>query len=120
MADDFTLKWDATEEQLYGENPDTGDRVPVPFESVNTDEQTINQSITDPTGFLHRQKLVNAFGTSTPTAYFSGPSHGEGGGAFQGATLSPDGRVIFAPRNSSSVGIVSQLLDIATANTANR
>jgi hypothetical protein len=41
----------------------------------------------------------------TPTAYFSGPAHGEGGVAFRGATLAPDGRVIFAPSDSSNVGI---------------
>jgi len=53
-------------------------------------------------------------------SYVSGPAHGEGADAFRGATLAPDGRVIFAPYDSSNVGIVSQLLDIATANSANR
>ena len=53
-------------------------------------------------------------------SYVSGPAHGEGGGAFIGATLALDGRVVFAPFDSSNVGIVSQLLDIATANSANR
>jgi len=35
MADDFTLKWDAQNQELYGEDPSTGDRIPVPFDSVN-------------------------------------------------------------------------------------
>ena len=37
--------------------------------------------------------------------YNSGPSHGEGTDAFIGAALAPDGRVIFAPHDSSNVGI---------------
>jgi len=44
MADDFTLKWDAQNQELYGEDPSTGDRIPVPFDSVNTDDLVINQS----------------------------------------------------------------------------
>jgi len=39
----------------------------------------------------------------TPTAYFSGPAHGEDGNAFIGATLAPDGRVVFAPLRSRRV-----------------
>jgi len=37
MADDFTLKWDAQNQQLFGEDPATGDRVAVPFETINAD-----------------------------------------------------------------------------------
>jgi hypothetical protein len=66
---------------------------------------TATESITDPTGFSQSKKLVGAHTAPTPTAYFSGPAHGEGGGAFTGASLAPDGRVIFAPRASGSVGI---------------
>jgi len=62
---------------------------------------------------------VGIFDPATDS-YTSGPTHGEGSNAFRGATLAPDGRVIFAPNDSSNVGIVSQLLSIATANTANR
>ena len=74
-------------------------------DSVNTDEATINQSYTDPTGYTQDRKLVGAKPIPTPTAYFSGPAHGEGGNPFVGATLAPDGRVVFAPRDSSNVGI---------------
>ena len=73
--------------------------------SVNTDDSTINQSYTDPTGYTQDRKLVAAKPIPTPTAYFSGPAHGEGGRAFIGATLAPDGRVVFAPFDSSNVGI---------------
>jgi len=55
---------------------------------------------------------------STPTAYFSGPAHGEGGDAFRGATLAPDGRVIFAPNGSSNVGIFDPATDTYTSGPA--
>jgi hypothetical protein len=97
---------------------------PIPgtshFESLSTGDATI----TDATVSNFTNSPTGTYGKTiaapTPTAYFSGPAHGEGGGAFFGATLAPDGRVVFAPRDSSNVGIVSQLLDIATANSANR
>lgn len=41
MADDFQLKWDAQNQQLYGEDPDTGETVPIPFDSVSTDEADV-------------------------------------------------------------------------------
>jgi len=44
MADDFTLKWDAQNQELYGEDPSTGDRIPVPFDSVNIGKGTIGGS----------------------------------------------------------------------------
>ena len=104
-----------------------GDGNPMPVslgdataESVSTGDATI----TDATVSNFTDSPTGTYGKTiaapTPTAYFSGPAHGEGINAFFGATLAPDGRVIFAPRASSNVGIVSQLLDIATANTANR
>ena len=105
MADDFNLTWDAQNEQLYGVDPDTGDKIPIPLESVSTDDQIISQSYTDPTGYQQSRKLVGAKPIPTPTAHFSGPAHGEGDYAFRGTTLAPDGRVIFAPTGSSNVGI---------------
>lgn len=90
------------------------------FDSVNTKDHTINQSYTDPTGYQQARKLVGAKPIPTPTAYFSGPAHGEAGNAFIGATLAPDGRVVFAPSASSNVGITSQLLDFAVANGGNK
>ena len=47
--------------------------------------------------------------------YTSGPTHGEGSGAFQGAALAPDGRVILAPRDSSNVGIFDPADDSYTS-----
>jgi len=44
MADDFTLKWDAQNQELYGEDPSTGDRIPVPFDSVNIDKAVFNNT----------------------------------------------------------------------------
>ena len=41
----------------------------------------------------------------TEPYYGSGPAHGEGSKAFRRAALAPDGRVIFAPFDSSNVGI---------------
>ena len=74
-------------------------------DSASVTDQTITQSYTDPTGYQQSRNLVGAKPIPTPTAYFSGPAHGEAGNAFSGATLAPDGRVVFAPRNSSNVGI---------------
>jgi len=56
---------------------------------------------------------------ATPTSVFDGPSHGQGGGAFQGATVAPDGRVIFAPNSSSVVGGLATLPAFAFASTSN-
>jgi len=74
-------------------------------EQVDVASVDINQSYTDPTGFTQNRKLVGAKPIPTPTAYLSGPAHGEGGDAFIGATLAPDGRVVFAPFDSDNVGI---------------
>jgi len=73
-------------------------------DSISVDTLEADDSITDPSGYTH-DKLTRTLGIPTPTAYFSGPAHGEGSSAFHGATLAPDGRVIFAPYNSSNVGI---------------
>jgi hypothetical protein len=50
----------------------------------------VSETLTDPSGTVQRNKLIGAFETKTPTAFFSGPAHGEGSFAFQGATLLPD------------------------------
>lgn len=50
--------------------------------------------------------LANQVGVSTPTAFRSSAAHGEGGNAFRGAALAPDGQVVLAPFNSSNVGLV--------------
>ncbi len=105
---------DAHIEDAYGPGGQgSGDA--VTFEGVNATEKYI-----DPTGYTHEEKLVGAFGTATPTAYFSGPTHGEGGDAFSGAALAPDGRVILAPFDSSNVGITGFNLGVAAASWGNR
>ena len=38
MTDDFILKWDEQNQQLFGEDPDTGDKIPVPIESLSTED----------------------------------------------------------------------------------
>jgi len=110
---DFTLKYDGTAEQLVGEDPN-GNKIPIPLESLD-----VSGSITDASGISH-QKLTGALSFATPTAYTSGPAHGEGGAAFRGATVAPDGRVVFAPNASSNVGLVSQLPDFVNVSRANR
>jgi len=90
----------------------------IDADSINTDDQTINQSYTDPTGYTQDRKLVGAKPIPTPTAYFSGPAHGEGGSAFSGATLAPDGRVVFSPLDSLNVGIFDPSDDSYTSGPA--
>ena len=68
-------------------------------ESLGSDTQGI------PT--LNGRKIeATARNLAPVTPYTSGPAHGEGGSAFQGATTAPDGRVVLAPLNSDNVGIV--------------
>ena len=88
--------------------------------SASVDEQTITQSVTDPSGFTVESKLIRDNPVPTPTCYFSGPAHGEGGSAFIGAALAPDGRVILAPFDSNNVGITAFNLDYAVGTGANR
>ena len=53
MTDDFILKWDEQNQQLFGEDPDTGDRTPIPFEAINTEELTVGNSVElEDTGLL--------------------------------------------------------------------
>jgi hypothetical protein len=106
--------YDGSTETL-GDGTQTVDANSVSTGDATITDATVGNFTNSPTG-----KYGKTISAPTPTAYVSGPAHGEGGSAFRGATLAPDGRVIFAPFDSSNVGIVSQLLDIATANTANR
>ncbi|AFH22279.1 hypothetical protein OSG_eHP20_00220 [environmental Halophage eHP-20] len=87
-------------------------------DSVSTGDATI----TDATVSNFTDSPTGTYGKTiaapTPTAYFSGPAHGEAGNAFFGATLSPDGRVIFAPFGSSNVGIFDPATDAYTSGPA--
>ena len=86
--------------------------------AVNTDDQTINQSLTDPNGTIHDSKLVSVEPWNIQPAYTSGPAHGEGGSAFQGAAPLPDGRVVLVPRDSSNVGLFDPSNDSYTSGPA--
>ena len=44
MTDDFILNWDEQNQQLFGEDPDTGDKIPVPIESISTEKAEITGS----------------------------------------------------------------------------
>jgi hypothetical protein len=83
--------------------------------SVSTESASINQTLTDPDGVDHTTKLVSVESWNIQPAYTSGPSHGEGGTAFQGAAPAPDGRVILAPTYSSNVGIFDPATDTYTS-----
>ena len=43
--------------------------------------------------------------TASWSTYTAGPAHGEGAGAFIGASLAPNGSIILAPHGSTHVGI---------------
>jgi len=86
--------------------------------AVNADDQTINQSLTDPNGTIHDSKLVSVEPWNIQPAYTSGPAHGEGASAFFGAAPLPDGRVVLAPRDSSNVGIFDPSDDSYTSGPA--
>jgi len=108
---DFTLKYDGTADQLVGEDPN-GNQIPIPLESLE-----MSGAITDASDTSH-QKLTGALSFPTPTAYSSGPAHGEGSAAFKGATVAPDGRVVFAPSNSSNVGLFDPATDTYSSGPA--
>ena len=86
--------------------------------AVNADDQTINQSLTDPNGTIHDSKLVSVEPWNIQPAYTSGPAHGEGGNAFFGAAPLPDGRVVLAPFDSSNVGLFDPSDDSYTSGPA--
>ena len=88
--------------------------------SATLDDQTINQSLTDPNGTIHDSKLVSVEPWNIQPAYTSGPAHGEGGNAFTGAAPLPDGRVVLAPRDSSNVGLSSPYTVAQWPGVANR
>ncbi|HMA77590.1 MAG TPA: hypothetical protein VKP88_00425 [Candidatus Paceibacterota bacterium] len=101
--DETEGQWDLNNNSLT--NINAIDASSATLGSLNTDEQTITQSVTDPSGFTVESKLIRDNPVPTPTCYFSGPAHGEGDIAFSRAALAPDGRIILAPLNSSNVGI---------------
>jgi len=123
MTDEI-LKLNANNE-LIAEDPDTGNVRPVQVADLSasgdvsatnvTADTQMNSSSTRPDVFADTVDANQLTGVTTggvtpvthatPTSVFDGPSHGQGGGAFQGATVAPDGRVIFAPRDSPVVGI---------------
>jgi len=134
------LDADTTNDVYIAVNPDTrnsatvttGNAISEPTDPSillgvvdSTDGSVISRANDNPDGSYDALKAADSISVDdyrlnpntvqTPTSYQSGPAHGEGGDAFRGATLSPDGRVVFAPYSSSNVGITAQLLDIATA-----
>ncbi len=111
---DFTLKYDGTGNELIGEDPN-GNKIAIPLNdvdvsgAVNTDEINDNGSgevsIASPLTVQGRQ-TTGSLPMGVAQNYQSGPAHGEGGDAFQGAAVAPSGQVILAPRDSSNVGVV--------------
>lgn len=43
MTDDFILKWDAQNEQLIGEDPETGNTIPIAFDEITANGATVDQ-----------------------------------------------------------------------------
>ena len=87
-----------------GQLNNVADDVTQPIEIVHTDSgerMTLSGSGTA----INNRSVAVSRSHHVPTSYLSGPSHGEGGNASIGATVLPDGRAIFAPRNSSNVGL---------------
>src|SRR6056297_1948890 len=91
-ADETIMRYDRSAGSWVVDSLNTGD--------ATITDATVSNFTDSPTGTYGK-----TIAAPTPTAYFSGPAHGEGGFAFIGATLAPDGRVIFAPFSSSNVGI---------------
>jgi len=120
---DFTLKYDGSAEQLVGQDPN-GNKIAIPLNdvdvsgAVNTDEINDNGSgevsIASPLTVRGRQ-TTGSLPMGVAQNYQSGPAHGEGANAFQGATVAPSGQVILAPRDSSNVGVSSAPPGIALA-----
>jgi hypothetical protein len=87
-----------------GQFNNVADDVTQPIEIVHTNSgETIALSASGTT--VNNKTVAVSRSHTVPTSYFSGPAHGEGGNAFRGATVLPDGRAVFAPFSSSNVGL---------------
>ena len=51
------LKWDEQNQQLFGEDPDTGERIPVPFESVSADDVQVDNAPTEDTDVARKTEI---------------------------------------------------------------
>jgi len=87
---------------------------------VSEDIDLEGNQIIDSTGDVTVSGRTPALSRShtIPTSYFSGPAHGEGGTAFIGATVLPDGRAVFAPFDSSNVGLFDPSTNSYTSGPA--
>ena len=95
------------------------DDVTQPIEIVHTNSgETIALSASGTT--VNNKTVALSRSHTVPTSYFSGPAHGEGGNAFRGASILPDGRAVFAPNSSSNVGITSVIPEFANASSSKR
>jgi hypothetical protein len=70
MSDDFILKWNSIDEQLYGEDPDTGDRIPIPLDSIST-ENVENSSLNDGINYINPPWLARTKAVHTSTFFES-------------------------------------------------
>ncbi len=82
---------------------------------MGLDELTVNLDAVGGTDLPAAEKTANPSLTVDYSGYTSGPSHGEGGGAFSGAAQAGDGRIIFAPFDSNNVGIFDPSTDSYTS-----
>ncbi|AFH21790.1 hypothetical protein OSG_eHP9_00085 [environmental Halophage eHP-9] len=93
-----------------GQFNNVADDVTQPIEIVHTNSgETIALSASGTT--VNNKTVALSRSHTIPTSYLSGPQHGEGSNAFQGVSILPDGRAVFAPRNSSSVGLFDPSTD---------
>jgi hypothetical protein len=51
---------------------------------------------------------------AAPTTYTNGPTHGRGSNAFLGGVLTPSGKVVLVPANSTTIGIYDPVADTYT------
>ncbi|AFH22327.1 hypothetical protein OSG_eHP22_00225 [environmental Halophage eHP-22] len=90
-----------------GQFNNVADDVTQPIEIIHTNSgETIALSASGTT--VNNKTVALSRSHTVPTSYFSGPAHGEGGNAFRGASILPDGRAVFAPTNSSNVAYSTQ------------
>lgn len=85
MSDDFILKWNSTDGQLYGEDPDTGDRIPIPLDSIST-ENVENSSLNDGINYINPAWLARTKAVHTSTFFESldGVEHSTSGSSTVG------------------------------------